>query len=202
MPAAQPFAARPASLLGCCVPSSVSPHSWRLPTPSGILGNARASGARQFGAAAPTAEHLPPRRASTLGFRFPPLVLVVRGCRPLRAYGEVRAPPARRELGAAASRSPNRTAFAVRWAASLNLQVSPRRSMSLATAGPFGHTDAIRTWLAVSRAPAPHAARHPRRQWVSTLNLQAAPSVHVVGGCPRFGHIMKCARICWPVSTA
>ena len=78
---------------------------------------------RESGAAAPAAFHPKPRRPSALNFRIPPpMVHVLRGCGPVRAYWEVRAPLARRE---AQLQSASCTASAVRGRSRLTFKLPP-----------------------------------------------------------------------------
>jgi hypothetical protein len=89
-----------------CIASCARPRIFRPsnPRPPRAVNEMRPHAARrESGAAAPTAEHSPARRASTLNFQGPPSSLhVAGGRRPLRAYREMRPHLARREPGCAA----------------------------------------------------------------------------------------------------
>ena len=156
---------------------------------------------RESGAAAPTAEHSQARRTPTLGFRvFPLSVQAVHlryDCRPLRAYREVRAHPARREL--APQLQP--PAFDARCATTLGLRVPPR-GVGRRLPSVSGMLRSARVWRTVSRVPQPQ--RHSIcgqvgfHAWLAGSS-RAGPCGRA---CRRLGHIVTCARVPFAVSRA
>jgi hypothetical protein len=92
--------------------------------------------ARESGTAAPAAQHSPPLWAAPLNLQAAPSVHTAGGCRPLRAYGEVRAHIAPSKLGAATQ------PYGIQGPAGrrrLTFKVPRRRSTSPGAAGRFAH---------------------------------------------------------------
>jgi hypothetical protein len=137
---------------------------------------------RDSHSAALAAQHSPPRGASTLGFRVPPSMHVPRGCRSLRAQGEVRAHLA---LGKLVAATPTAFHPRPRWSARFHFRIPRSAFYAVRGCRPLRANGEVRAHLGPGKLAPQRQSHSIAAPWAARANLRLPPSA--VLGCWWYG---------------